>query len=197
LALLSVALALGAILGLALRGRRRVRASSIVTLTMVSLATAASDHAARAHEGHDDDAKAPVATGDTARRLPGGQVFVPQPMQRILDVRPVVAKPQTVAKAAVFVGRVIADPNRSGLVQSINGGRVIAPAQGLPKLGQRVAKGDVLATIEPALPLADRTTISERAGEIEQLIAVAEAKLKRLRPLGERGVIAQAQVIDA
>ena len=124
-------------------------------------------------------------------------MFVPKPMQRILEVRTVVAKPQTAAKTAVFVGRVIANPNRSGLVQSINGGRVIAPEEGLPRLGQQVAKGDILASIEPALPLADRTTISERAGEIEQLIAVAEAKLRRLRPLGERGVVPQSQIIDA
>src|SRR5207244_9830780 len=45
--------------------------------------------------------------------------------------------------------------------------------------------------------VADRTTISERAGELEQMIAVAEAKLKRLRPLAERGVAAQSQIIDA
>jgi RND family efflux transporter MFP subunit len=118
-------------------------------------------------------------------------------MQRILDVRTVVAQPQTVAKATVLVGRVIANPNRSGLVQSINGGRTIAPDKGLPKLGQSVAKGDILASIETPIPIADRTTISERSGELEQMIAVAEAKLRRLRPLGERGVVAQSQIIDA
>jgi membrane fusion protein, heavy metal efflux system len=197
LALLSLALVLGAVLGIGLRGRPRVRVSSILILTMASLTMSASERAARAHEGHDENAKAPIAQADTARRLPGGQVFVPKPMQRILDVRTVAAKPQTVPKTAVFVGRIIADPNRSGVVQSINGGRAIAPEQGLPRLGQRIAKGDILVSVEPALPLADRTTISERAGEIEQLIAVAEAKLRRLRPLGERGVIAAAQIIDA
>jgi len=197
MALLALAVVVGASLGLGLRRWGRVRVSSILVLAIAALAIAASERGARAHEGHDDSAKAPVASGDTARRLPGGQMFVPKPMQRILDVRTVVAKPQTVAKTAVFVGRVIANPNRSGLVQSINGGRVIAPEQGLPRLGQQVAKGDILASIEPALPLADRTTISERAGEIEQMIAVAEAKLRRLRPLGERGVVPQSQIIDA
>jgi RND family efflux transporter MFP subunit len=47
------------------------------------------------------------------------------------------------------------------------------------------------------MPLADRTTISERAGELEQLIAMAEAKLRRVRPLVERGVTPQSQLIDA
>ena len=36
----------------------------------------------------------------------------------------------------------------------------------------------LLASIEVAMPIADRTTISERAGELEQLIAVAGAKLR-------------------
>ena len=51
--------------------------------------------------------------------------------------------------------------------------------------------------IEHAIPAADRTTISERSGEIEQLIAIAEARLARLRPLAERSVVPQSQIIDA
>ena len=47
------------------------------------------------------------------------------------------------------------------------------------------------------MPIADRTTISERLGELEQLIAIAETKLKRLRPLAERNAVPQSQVIDA
>ncbi|HEV7479053.1 MAG TPA: RND transporter, partial [Roseiarcus sp.] len=99
--------------------------------------------------------------------------------------------------AISLIGRVIADPNRTSLVQSISGGRVVARNGGLPHIGQAVAKGEVLAEIERALPQADRTTISEKAGEIEQLIAVTEAKLKRLRPLAARGVSMQSLVIEA
>ena len=43
---------------------------------------------------------------------------------------------------------------------------------------------------------ADRTTILEKVGEIEQLIAVAENKLRRLRPFAERGAVPQGQVND-
>jgi len=118
-------------------------------------------------------------------------------MQRILDIRTVIAKLATAQKSVVLAGRVITNPNRSGVVQSINGGRVSAPETGLPRLGQAVAKGDILALVEPAMPIADRTTIAERAGELEQLISVAEAKLARLRPLAERGVTPQSQIIDA
>lgn len=189
----------GVAIGFALRPRRRVIAPSILMLTIASVGLAMTEPSALAHEGHEhgDDAKALATPGDTARRLPNGQVFAPKPMQRILEIRTAVAKSETVAKPVALVGRVIGNPNRSGIVQSITGGRVIAPEQGLPRLGQSVAKGDLLALVEPAMPIADRTTISERAGELEQLIAMAEAKLKRLRPLVERGVTPQSQLIDA
>jgi hypothetical protein len=50
--------------------------------------------------------------------------------------------------------------------------------------------------IEPPMAMADRTTISERMGELEQMIAVDEAKLKRLRAMAERQVVPQSLVIE-
>jgi membrane fusion protein, heavy metal efflux system len=154
---------------------------------------------ARGHGG----AHAPTAVNaagtaaDSPRRLPDGHVFVPKPTQRLLDVRTVQLAPQSAQRAVNLIGRVIADPNRTSLVQSINGGRVIAPEQGLPRIGQAVQKGDLLARIEPTVPQADRTTILEKLGEVEQLISVAEARLRRARILAEKQVVAQSQVFDA
>jgi membrane fusion protein, heavy metal efflux system len=177
-------------------GLRRRRFRELLVLFLTVLAMAAMNRVASAHEGdHEAEPKAAV-TADTARRLPNGRVSVPKPTQRILDLRTVVARSGAHPLAAVFIGRIITDPNRSGLVQSINGGRVIAPDQGLPRLGQAVAKGDLLAFVEPPMPIADRTTISERTGELEQLIAVAEAKLRRLRPMAERSIIQQSLVVE-
>jgi cobalt-zinc-cadmium efflux system membrane fusion protein len=82
-------------------------------------------------------------------------------------------------------------------VQSINGGRVMAPKAGLPRIGQKVKKGDLLARIEPTLPQADRTTILEKLGEVEQLIAIAEARLRRTRILVEKKVAPESQLVDA
>jgi hypothetical protein len=197
LVLIGLILLVGLVLGHTL-GRRRGRTLPILVLAALVSAMAVTGRPAQAHEGHDqvNDAATSVPAGDIARRLPDGKVFVPKPMQRILDVRTVIARTATVPKAVVLVGRVIANPNRSGLVQSINGGRVIAPEQGLPRLGQTIAKGDVLASVEPPMGMADRTTISERVGELEQMIAVAEAKLKRLRPMADRQVVPQSLVIE-
>ena len=145
--------------------------------------------------------KPPAATAagmsDAPRRLPGGTAFVAKPTQRLLEVRTVAAKPEIGRPAVSLIGRVIGDPNRTSVVQSIHGGRVLPLDGGLPRIGQPVRKGDVLAQVDPYLPLADRTTISEKAGEIEQLIAVAEARIRRLRPLAERNIVPQSQLSDA
>jgi membrane fusion protein, heavy metal efflux system len=134
---------------------------------------------------------------DSPRRRPDGHVFVPKPTQRLLDVRTEQLAPQPAQRAVSLIGRVIADPNGTGLVQSINGGRVMAPEAGLPRIGQAVKKGDLLARIEPTLPQADRTTILEKLGEVEQLIAIAEARLRRTRILVEKLVAPQSQLVDA
>lgn len=191
-----IALALGFLLGIAARSQRKL----VPVAGLAALVLVISTAYAFAHEGHDhgsDAAKAALPAGDAPRRLPDGTVFVPKPSQRLLSVRTTITKPEEAQKAVNLIGRVIADPNRSGLVQSINGGRIMVPEGGLPRLGQAVKKGDVLALVEQAVGQADRTTLSERIGEIEQEIAVAETKLKRVRQLADRGVAPPSQVTDA
>jgi RND family efflux transporter MFP subunit len=134
---------------------------------------------------------------DAPRRLSDGGVFLSKPTQRLLEIRTTAAKPEPVQAAINLIGRVISDPNRTSLVQSVGGGRVIALEKGLPHIGQPVTKGDMLAEIERALPQADRTTISEKTAEIEQVVAVTEARLARLRQLAERGVALQSLVVEA
>ena len=188
------ALVLGIALGMAIRSRGTVM--PVVTIGVIALV--ATTAIAFSHEGHDHGSgEIPAPSGDAPSRLSDGSVFVPKPTQRLLDVRTIVAKPEEAFKAVSLIGRVIADPNRSGLVQSINGGRILSPETGLPRLGQRVKKGDVLALVEQALSQADQTGIAEQIGAIEQEIAVAEAKLERASKLAERGVAAQSQVSDA
>lgn len=191
---MGAALAVGLLLGATLRRSRP--ALSLTGLALVLLI--AGTGLASAHEGHDHGEAAKVAppAGDTPRRLADGSVFAPKPTQRLLEIRTQVTKTEEARKTLALVGRVIADPNRSGQVQSITGGRIVAPESGLPRLGQIVRRGDILATVEQAVPQADRTTIAERVGEIEQQIAMVEAKLKRSRSLAERAIAPQSQVID-
>ena len=168
-------------------------AAAGILVILVVVALSGNDHdrsgsAARTTTG--------AAMSDTPRRLPTGTAFVAKPTQRLLEVRTAAAKRETVRSAVNLIGRVMGDPNRTSVVQSVHGGRVIPLEGGIPRIGQSVSKGDVLVKVDPYLPLADRTTISEKTGEIEQLIAVAETKLRRLRPLAEGNAVPKSQVTD-
>lgn len=190
----------GIILGLLfghLRHRGRRNASYIAGLTSgtcVFLAAAAS--AGWQNAGISSSAPQPQAQSDAPRRLPDGTAFAAKPTQRLLDIRTATAEPRTARPAFNLIGRIIGDPNRSSIVQSIYGGRIVPNDGTLPRIGQKVTKGETLLRIEPYLPVADRTTISEKMGEIEQLIAVAETKISRLRPLAERGAAPMGQFND-
>lgn len=178
---LTIGLAGGIAIGLLLRSPRA--AASGLFLALAALLVPSDS---RAHEGH-ELSPAPSAdsfAGDIPRRLPDASVFLPKPSQRLLSVRSQIAVESDVARATRLAGRIIADPNRSGIVQSIGGGRVIAPDRGLPRLGQSVAKGDVLATIMPALPLADQSTLADKQRELEGALDLARQRHSRLQRLG-------------
>lgn len=154
------------------------------------------DHgAAKAPAAAVQASSAPVAFAtDSPRRLPDGSVFLPKTSQRLLEVRTLLAKetPQTPRQS--FVGRIIANPNRSGLVQSSTGGRISPPVAGFPKLGQSVKAGDVLATVTPALLAIDASQIGQTAGDLDQQIALAKTKLDRARKLLETNAGTRVQV---
>src|SRR6266542_2225680 len=195
--LILITFGLGVVFGPLHRGGRFIPAiatgAAAAVILVVLVVVRGNDHdrsgsAARTNAG--------AAMSDAPRRLPDGTAFVAKPTQRLLEVRTAAAKPEIVRPAVNLIGRVIGDPNRTSVVQSIHGGRVIPLEGGIPRPGQSVSKGDVLVQVDPYLPLADRTTISEKTGEIEQLIAVAETKLRRLRPLAEGNAVPRSQVMD-
>lgn len=133
------AVAGGFLLGLAtialMRSRRALPALAVLTLTLTLLIGCA----AIAHEGHEDqpppvngaallDPAAPVF--EQARRLPDGTVFVPKATQHLLGVRTGLTAEATHRRIIELPGRVIADPNASGVVQSSVGGRLSPPPGG-------------------------------------------------------------------
>lgn len=188
-------LGFGVLFGYLRRRRWKVAAMSSAALTG-ACALLAAISLGQSRNGHEADPPRAQALTDAPRRLQDGSAFAGKPTQRLLDVRTASAEPKTIRPAVNLMGRVIADPNRSSIVQSVYGGRVIQGDTSIPRIGQSVSKGDILVQIEPLLPVADRTTILEKVGEIEQLISIAENKLRRLRPLAERGAVPQGQVND-
>ncbi|KQP41505.1 RND transporter [Methylobacterium sp. Leaf104] len=207
-----VALAAGGFLmglGVFALARRRRAGSVLVGLLAVGATLALAlllGGAAQAHEGHGPDAKEPpltpaALTGGTlmerARRLPDGSVFVPKSLQRLLALRTGLTAEASVTRSAELPGRIIPDPNASGVVQSSVGGRLAPPERGFPRLGTRVARGDVLATVTPPVQAVDVSDMRQRQGELDQQIAILERRVGRFEKLSTTGAVAQTQLDDA
>jgi membrane fusion protein, heavy metal efflux system len=136
-----------------------------------------------------------IASVDLAQRFPDGAVFVPKATQRILAIRTIMAKQEEHRRSVALAGRVIADPSASGSVQTSATGRLQPLPGGFPRLGQRVAAGEVLATVQPSVGAADVINQQQQARELDQQIALVQRRLERLRPIAN--VIARSQIEDA
>ncbi len=155
-----------------------------------------------AHEGEDhskDAAKgapaargAPGPAGEAPQRLPDGSLFVPKAAQRQLALRTAIAKGGDLAQTVELNGRVVADPNAGGRVQSTQAGRVEAGPRGLPTLGQAVKKGDVLAYVRPVAGSIELGNQRAALAELRANRELAERKLARLRAL--EGTVPQKEV---
>lgn len=142
---------------------------------------------AGAHEG-EDHGPAPVAPmpggeGVAVQRLADGGLFVPKATQRLLGLRTVPARLEALADTLVFNGTVIADPDASGRVQAVQSGRLETGPRGLPTLGRRVAKGEVLAWLRPTASSLERGNQQALLAELEARSAIAERRAGRLEQL--------------
>lgn len=190
---IGMALLAGIAIGI-VAGRKR---AALTTASLLALAVLAFPARLQAHDGHEASPVPEGASlaGDLPRRLSDGSVFLPKPSQRLLTVLSERAVEGEGRRAVSLLGRIVADPNRSGVVQSINGGRISAPEGGFPRLGQTVKRGNVLALVTPALPLADQSTLAEKQRELEGAISLAKQKLARLNRLGP-GVTPRSNIED-
>jgi hypothetical protein len=95
-----------------------------------------------------------------------------------------VLAPESEAAATVEMpGRVVMDPNASGRVQAVHGGRVEPGPRGLPVAGQTVKRGDVLAYVRHhAEPYALGTQQAQLA-ELRAQRQLAEQRVQRLEGL--------------
>lgn len=158
---------------------------------------------ALAHGGEDHDhAPAPAAAvagaGASAPaaplRLADGSLFIPKAAQRQWGLRTIQAEVRDLPSSVELQGKVLADANAGGLVQSTQPGRVEATAQGLPALGQAVRKGQVLAHVRPVLSGMERASLQAQLAELDAQQAIALRKAERLAQL--EGAVPQA-TIDA
>ncbi len=193
---------LGMLVTVVARGRRNAPAIALIAIAItLTLGTAAFAHG-------DEDHGAPVqgaaliapsqVTTDLAQRLPDGSVFVPKPTQRLLVLRTTMTEAATFRRTVELPGRVIPDPNASGVVQSSVGGRVSPPPSGIfPRLGTTVRKGDVLAYVTQPVQAIDVSDMRQRQGELDQQIGIVERRVDRFKRLSVTGAVAQTQLDDA
>jgi len=132
---------------------------------------------------------------DSPRRLADGSLFVPKPTQRLLIVRTKLVQVEDAAEAATIVGRVIADPTSGGRVQSAQAGRIEPPEGGLPVLGQRVTRGQVLAYVMPVITTVEAGGLREQIALLNSSITIAEQRVARLSQL--EGSVPRREIDDA
>lgn len=186
-------LAVLAVIGWLLRRRRAPQAPVMAVLAAtVMLALLDVPISAHAHEGEAHGvgrkgaaAPAPVGAGGnaTAQRFADGGVFMPKPVQRQLGIRTALAEMRELAQSIEFNGRVVADPNAGGRVQSSQSGRIEPGPRGLPTLGQKVGKGEVLAYIKPVANAIELGNQRAQLAEITAQHALAGKRVTRLEAL--------------
>ena len=177
--------------GAVLSGRRKL---FVVPAAIAGLVLASA--AAWAHEGHDHGPDLSVSTGNSPSRRPDGSLFVPKPTQRLLEIRTRTLAVESKTRTVRFNGRIVANPNRSGVVQSTLQGRYEAPEGGVPPLGARVKAGDLLGRVSPAFQSIDSSDMAQTLGTLDQEIALNRRKLARQEQLLATNVVAKAAVED-
>jgi len=174
---------------------------ALLVITVPSLAHGDEDHsqdkkpaaatAQTANRGG-GDAGGPAREVTAAQRLPDGSLFVPKAVQRQLGIRTVLAQLGPLAATVELNGRVMADPNAGGRVQASQGGRIEAGPKGLPVLGQRVVKGQVLLWLRPSIGSVERGNQRAALAEIDAQLALATARAARYAQL--EGAVPQKDI---
>lgn len=164
-------------------GRRRAALlAPLLMLAVVSTAQAAPSGKGHSHGeggavGVDESTGLPA---NSPRRMADGAVFVPKPTQRMLNLRTGVTKVQEAARVIRIIGRVAPDPAASGRIQASLNGRIMFGEGGVPAIGQRVARGELLAAVIPVVNPIDRGNITQQMAQIESEIDAVKAQLEEL-----------------
>jgi multidrug efflux pump subunit AcrA (membrane-fusion protein) len=158
--------------------RRAGGALLLAMMAVVLLATKAVGHDGP-HPDSPQDMAAPVAAPGPSADLPDAPsppLRISKATQRLIGVRTMRAHAQTLQDTREMSGRVIADPNGIGRVQSERDGRIEPPESGFLQLGQRVEKGALLGYLVPTLTTSDEANLQQTLAQIERDSALLVTK---------------------
>ena len=123
---------------------RKLNSTLALAAGLIACTTAWAAPGAHGPNGEHLDAPGAAVNASGLARLPDGSVNLPKIAQRRMAIRTVLA-PQSEAAATVDLpGRVVMDPNASGRVQAVHGGRIEPGPKGLPVAGQAVKGVELL-----------------------------------------------------
>jgi cobalt-zinc-cadmium efflux system membrane fusion protein len=162
---------------------RAVASATALAASLIWLSPALAAPGAHGPNGEHLDAPGAAVNASGLARLPDGSVNVPKTAQRRMAIRTVLAPESDAAATFEMPGQVVMDPNASGRVQAVHGGRIEAGPKGLPVAGQAVRRGDVLAYVrhhaEPYALGAQQAQLAELRAQRQ----LAEQRLQRLEGL--------------
>jgi hypothetical protein len=118
---------------------------------------------------------------DRGARRPDGSFFVPKPLQRLFEVRTAAVETADIPTTTKLAGRIVPDPNAHGRVESSLLGRIEPSADGLPVIGDVVHKGQILAYVEPAVGVVDRSQLRREVAQLTTAIRVETENLEILK----------------
>ena len=165
------------------REHRAMVAAMTLAASLFWLSPAYAGPGAHGPNGEHLDAPGAAVNASALARLPDGSVNVPKMAQRRMAIRTVLAPLSEAAATVELSGRVVMDPNASGRVQAVYGGRIEPGPRGLPVAGQSVRRGEVLAYVryqaEPFAMGAQQAQLAELRAQRQ----LTEQRVQRLESL--------------
>jgi hypothetical protein len=117
------------------------------------------------------------------QRLSDGSLFIPKSVQRQLGIRTQLATTEALSATVELNGKIIADPDTGGRVQATFAGTIQATEKGMPALGRKVAKGEVLAYLLPIDSAIERGNQRANLADLEAQLDIVSRKLARYEQL--------------
>lgn len=119
--------------------------------------------------------------GDPPRRRPDASVFMPVTLQRVVGLRTEITRVEQFAATQEIAGRIVTSRNVSGLIQANQPGVIAAVDGNLPRVGDRVENGQVLAHLRPIIDAARKVEVDAKIEELRGLMSIGEQRIDRLR----------------
>ncbi|MBF6990300.1 efflux RND transporter periplasmic adaptor subunit [Cupriavidus sp. IK-TO18] len=124
-----------------------------------------------------------AVSGTGLARLPDGSVHVPKLAQRRMGIRTAMPQEATHPMTVELNAVVAIDPNAGGRLQAGHAGWIEPPSGGFPVLGQRVARGQVLAVLRHKNEPFDTGNQQARLASLSADLKLAQQRLARLESL--------------